>query len=222
MCIRDSVTGVLLEFFSWHSIFITFAASALLTALLCLTIGTSRDSNPGRFDFAGTALSVLGVTGIVFGLLEAPHRGWSDALVLVALIGGIVLLGAFCLVELRITDPLLDVRLFTNRAFGSGALSVCLQFFASFGAFYLLLQRLQLVFGYSPLQSAFALMPMVVGVSVFALVGNWLAVRFDSLRFVLAGGILVAGIGMLLLGLVDYDSYPVSYTHLTLPTKRIV
>ena len=202
------VTGVLLEFFSWHSIFITFAASALLTALLCLTIGTSRDSNPGRFDFAGTALSVLGVTGIVFGLLEAPHRGWSDALVLVALIGGIVLLGAFCLVELRITDPLLDVRLFTNRAFGSGALSVCLQFFASFGAFYLLLQRLQLVFGYSPLQSAFALMPMVVGVSVFALVGNWLAVRFDSLRFVLAGGILVAGIGMLLLGLVDYDSYP--------------
>lgn len=202
------VTGVLLEFFSWHSIFITFAASALLTALLCLTIGTSRDSNPGRFDFAGTALSVLGVTGIVFGLLEAPHRGWSDALVLVALIGGIVLLGTFCLVELRITDPLLDVRLFTNRAFGSGALSVCLQFFASFGAFYLLLQRLQLVFGYSPLQSAFALMPMVVGVSVFALVGNWLAVRFDSLRFVLAGGILVAGIGMLLLGLVDYDSYP--------------
>ena len=202
------VTGVLLEFFSWHSIFITFAASALLTALLCLTIGTSRDSNPGRFDFAGTTLSVLGVTGIVFGLLEAPHRGWIDALVLVALIGGIVLLGAFCLVELRITDPLLDVRLFTNRAFGSGALSVCLQFFASFGAFYLLLQRLQLVFGYSPLQSAFALMPMVVGVSVFALVGNWLAVRFDSLRFVLAGGILVAGIGMLLLGLVDYDSYP--------------
>ena len=69
------VTGVLLEFFSWHSIFITFAASALVTALLCLTIGTSRDSNPGRFDFGGTALSVLGVTGIVFGLLEAPHRG---------------------------------------------------------------------------------------------------------------------------------------------------
>ncbi|OBB99844.1 MULTISPECIES: MFS transporter [Gordonia] len=202
------VTGVLLEFFSWHSIFITFAASALVTALLCLTIGTSRDSNPGHFDFGGTALSVLGVTGIVFGLLEAPHRGWGDALVLVALIGGLLLLVAFCLLELRITDPLLDVRLFTNRAFGSGALSVALQFFASFGAFYLLLQRLQLVMGYSPLQSAFALMPMVIGVSAFALVGNWVAVRFHSLRFVLAGGILVAGIGMLLLGLIDYDSYP--------------
>lgn len=203
------VTGVLLEFFSWHSIFITFAASALVTALLCLTIGTSRDSNPGRFDFGGTALSVLGVTGIVFGLLEAPHRGWGDALVLFALIGGLVLLAAFCVAELRINDPLLDVRLFTNRAFGSGALSVALQFFASFGAFYLMLQRLQLVMGYSPLQSAFALMPMVIGVSAFALVGNWVAVRFHSLRFVLAGGILVAGIGMLLLGLVDYDSYPV-------------
>ncbi|MGV9857879.1 MFS transporter [Gordonia sp. NPDC003425] len=201
------VTGVLLLFFSWHSIFITFAASATLVAALCVTIGSSRDDEPKPFDVLGSALSILGVTGVIFGLLEAPHRGWADPVVLVGLVGGVVLLVAFCLVELRSPHQLLDVRLFTNRAFGSGALSVTLQFFASFGAFYLLLQRFQLVFGYSPLRSAFALMPMVIGVSVFALVGNWLAVRFHSLRFVLSGGILIAGTGLLALGLVDYDQY---------------
>lgn len=201
------VTGVLLEFFSWHSIFITFAASALLTALLSLTIGTSRDSNPGRFDIAGSVTSILAVTGVVLGLLEAPHRGWADPLVLVSLIGGIALAVAFVVLELRRTSPLLDVRLFTNRAFGSGSLSIAMQFFASFGVFYLMLQQLQLVFGYTPLQSAFALMPMVVGVGVFALIGNWIAVRFHALRFVLAGGIMLSGIGIVLLGTVEYDTY---------------
>ncbi|WP_059036011.1 MFS transporter [Gordonia desulfuricans] len=201
------VSGILLEFFSWHSIFITFAVSAVVSALLCLTIGTSRDQHPKRFDFIGSIISILAIAGVVFGLLEAPHRGWDDALVLITLIGGLLLAAVFCVVELRLDNKLLDVRLFTNRAFGAGSLAVALQFFASFGAFYLLLQRLQLVFGYSPLGSAFALMPMVLGVSVFALLGNWIAVRFDSLRFVLGGGIFIAGVGLLLIGLIDYDTY---------------
>ncbi|WP_232016890.1 MFS transporter [Gordonia insulae] len=201
------VTGILLEFFSWHSIFITFAVSSALSAALCLTIGTSRDRDPGAFDFPGTITSILSVTGIVFGLLEAPHRGWNDPLVLICLVGGILLIGVFCVIEMRRTSPLLDIRLFTNRAFGSGALSVAMQFLGSFGMFYLLLQQLQLVFGYSPLQSALALMPFVAGVGVFSLIGNYVAVRFHSLRYFISGGILLAGIGIVLLGALDYDDY---------------
>ncbi|MEE4021915.1 MFS transporter [Gordonia sp. PKS22-38] len=201
------VTGVLLEFFSWHSIFITFAASAVVTGLLCFTIGSSRDSNPGRFDVAGSLTSILAVTGVVLGLLEAPHRGWADPVVLIGLIGGLALAVAFVFLELRRSSPLLDVRLFTNRAFGAGSLSIAMQFFASFGVFYLMLQQLQLVFDYTPLQSAFALMPMVAGVGVFALVGNWIAIRFHALRFVIAGGILLCGTGIALLGIIEYQTY---------------
>ncbi|NED70431.1 MFS transporter, partial [Streptomyces sp. SID10244] len=125
------ITGVLLEFFSWHSIFITFAASSVISALLCFTIGTSRDRNPGPFDILGSVSSVLAVTGIVFGLLEAPHRGWGDPVVLICLVGGILLVAGFCVLELRRTSPLLDIRLFTNRAFASGSLSVSMQFLGS-------------------------------------------------------------------------------------------
>lgn len=210
------VTGVLLEFYSWHSIFITFAISAALTALLCLTIGSSKDPTPKRFDVAGSALSILAVTGIVFGLLEAPHRGWGDWLVVLMLVGGVLLGVAFCVVELKIPNHLLDIRLFTNRAFGAGSLSVALQFFASFGVFFLFLQRVQLVFGFSPLMSAFALGPMVFGIGTFALIGNWIAVRFDSLRLVLASGSFLAGIGVLCMGVVDYADYKSSIWMLTL------
>lgn len=201
------VTGLLLEFFSWHSIFITFTISSVVMAALALTVGTSKDRDPGRFDFLGSATSVLGVTGVVFGLLEVSQRGWTDPLVLGSIIVGVVLLSLFCVIELRVTDKLLDVRLFTNRAFGAGSLAVGLQFFASFGIFYLFLLRLQLVFGYSPLQSAVALSPMVAGVVIFTLASNYIAVRFHSLRFVIAGGILICGIGILTLGVIDYDTY---------------
>ena len=201
------VTGVLLNYFHWHSVFITFAASSVATLLITLTIGSSKDENPGRFDVVGSLTSMAAVTAVVFGLLEAPHRGWTDPLILVALIGGVVLIGAFIAIERHRTDPLLDVDLFRNRAFASGSLSVALQFLASFGVFYLLLQQLQLVFGYSPLKSAVALFPMVIGVGVFAMIGNWVAVRFDSLRFVLGAGIGIAALGVLLLGLVDTDVY---------------
>ncbi len=201
------VTGLLLEFFSWTSIFISFTISAVVMAALSLTIGTSKDRDPGPFDVLGSAASILGISAIVFGLLEVARVGWTDPLVLGTIIVGAVLLAAFCVIELRTAAPLLDVRLFGNRAFGAGSLSVALQFFASFGAFYLLLQRLQLVFGFTPLQSAAALSPMVVGVVVFSLLSNYIAVRFHSLRFVIAGGTLIAGIGMLLLGVLDYDSY---------------
>lgn len=201
------VTGVLLQFFSWHAVFITFAVSAVVTLALTVTIGSSQDDDPGPFDVVGSITSVLAVTGLVFGLLEAPTRGWNDPLVLVALIGGVALTAAFVLIERRRASPLLDVQLFANRAFAAGSLSVMLQFFASFGVFYLILLLLQLVYGYSPLKSAFALMPMVLGVGIFALLGNWVAVRFHSLRFVLGGGIAIAGAGVLAIGIFDADVY---------------
>lgn len=201
------VTGLLLEFFSWHSIFITFAVSSAVAAALCLTIGTSKDTDPGRFDIPGTVCSVLAITGIVLGLLEAPHRGWADPLVLLCIVGGVLLAAAFVVVELRSKSPLFDVRLLGNRAFGSGSLSVAVQFLASFGMFFLLLQLLQLVFDYTPLQSALALMPFVAGVGLTTLVANWLAVRLDSLKFVIAGGALLSGVGLILLGSFRYETY---------------
>ncbi|WP_353110094.1 MFS transporter, partial [Gordonia sp. (in: high G+C Gram-positive bacteria)] len=96
--------------------------------------------------------------------------------------------------------------LFRNRAFASGSLSVGLQFLASFGVFFLVLQQLQLVFGYSPLKSAVALFPMVAGVGLFAMIGNWVAVRY-SLKFVLGVGVAIAALGVLLLGIVETDEY---------------
>ncbi|MGJ0120330.1 MFS transporter [Williamsia sp. MIQD14] len=200
------VTGILLEFFSWHSIFITFAGASVLIVALAFTIGTSSDSNPPPFDLPGSVTSAVAIAAFVFGLIEGPVRGWTDPLVLIALIAGLGLAAAFIRLETRRAHPLLDVRLFRRRAFGSGAFAIALQFLGSFGTFFLILQRLQLIMGYSPLKSAVAMFPLVVVVMVMSLLGNWLAVRFNF-RAVLAPGMCIFGIGIVLLGALTYTEY---------------
>ncbi|WP_307797272.1 MFS transporter [Williamsia soli] len=200
------VTGVLLEFFSWHSIFLTFAIAAAATAALSCTIATSRDSTSPRFDWWGSATSALAVALLVFALIESPHRGWFDPLTLIAFVAGIGLVALFWYSQLHRPEPLLDVRLFRNRAFAAGSFSVAVQFMAAFGLFLVLLQYLQLVFGYSPLKSAVALFPMVIVVMVCSLIGNWIAVKVN-LRIILAAGMFVMGVGVMLIGLIHHSEY---------------
>lgn len=200
------VTGVLLEFFSWHSIFLTFAISAAITAVLACTIPTSRDSTRPRFDVLGSVTSASGIGLVVFGLIEAPHRGWFDPLALAAMIGGLGLIAVFWYSQTKLKEPLLDVNLFRNRAFSAGSFSITIQFLVIFGVFLVLLQRLQLVFGFSALKSALALMPMVFVVMVFSLIGNWLAVRIN-LRVILVFGMVGMATGSFLLGFLEHKEY---------------
>ncbi|PYE15026.1 EmrB/QacA subfamily drug resistance transporter [Williamsia limnetica] len=200
------VTGVLLEFFSWHSIFLTFAIAAAVTAVLSCTIPTSRDSTSPKFDVWGSVTSALAVALVVFAFIESPHRGWFDPLTVTAFVVGIGLAAVFWYSQSRRAEPLLDVKLFGNSAFAAGSFSVMIQFMVAFGLFLVLLQYLQLVFGYSPLKSAIALFPMVIVVMVCSLIGNWIAVKVN-LRIILSAGMLVMGVGVILLGVIAHSEY---------------
>ncbi|MFW0783088.1 MFS transporter [Gordonia sp. CPCC 206044] len=200
------VSGALLEWFTWRSIFVTFAVVSAVLMIASCTISTSRDSEPRRFDLFGAVLSTAAVFLFVIGLLETPTRGWDDPFVIVALIAGVVLAVAFTVTELRSDSPLLDVRLFTNRAFSAGACTVLVQFFASFGLFFVVLQRMQLDFGMSPLMAATAMLPLIVVIMVLSPIGSWLAVRY-SLRTILFLGVALTGVALILMGTLDYTTY---------------
>ena len=81
-------SGLLLEFFSWNSFFalnVVLAVAAVVGTLA--VIPDSRDPHPPRLDVPGGLLSLVGVTALVFGIIEGPERGWGDLLVLAGLIG---------------------------------------------------------------------------------------------------------------------------------------
>jgi EmrB/QacA subfamily drug resistance transporter len=200
------VTGLLLEFFSWRSIFVTFVISTVLVLVLVTTIGSTKDSTSPKFDIPGSVVSVVAIAIFVFALVEAPHSGWTDAVVLLCLIGGLLLMALFVWLQLRTDHPLLDVRVFRSRALSAGTLAILLQNTAVFGMFFLILQQFQLIYGYSPLGAAVGLVPMVIVVMVFSLLGNWLAVKFN-LKAILTAGMLIMGVGMVLLGVYSDAEY---------------
>src|SRR5919204_2255993 len=110
------LSGALLEWFSWPSVFavnVTLAALAFAAAIPI--VPTSRSSRGVRLDPVGALLSSLGLFGVVFAIIEAPQHGWLAPLTLTGFGAGAVLLVAFVLFELARNEPMLDPRLFAGR-----------------------------------------------------------------------------------------------------------
>ena len=144
-------TGLLLHFFSWESIFYGFAASGIALFIATCTIRSSRDETATPLDWVGAVLIGAALAVFVFGVVEAPTRGWTHPIVWGCMVAGVVLGAAFAVVQLRRRYPLLDVRLFGRPDFATGAIGITFLFFANFGFFFVAMQYMQLILGYSPL-----------------------------------------------------------------------
>src|SRR3546814_18868920 len=81
----------------------------------------------------GSVAVVLAIGLVVLAIIEVPVRGWSDPVVVVGFGLGLVATLVFVVWELRADHPLLDVRFFTSRGFGSGSFSITIQFLVTFG-----------------------------------------------------------------------------------------
>jgi EmrB/QacA subfamily drug resistance transporter len=154
-------SGLLLEFFSWSSFFglnVVLAAVALVGTFA--VVPSSFDPDAPRLDIVGAVLSLVAVSATVFAIIEGPDRGWGETLTVTGLVTGLLAAVAFVLWELRRPEPMLDPRLFKVRGFSAGTLTVLVQFFASFGLFFVAIQYLQYVVGRSPLEAALSLLPL--------------------------------------------------------------
>ncbi|BBX18556.1 MFS transporter [Mycolicibacterium duvalii] len=198
-------TGLMLQFFSWQSIFYAFTAAALLLFVATLTIGSSRDETAAPIDWLGGSLIATAIAVFVLGIVEAPVRGWTDPIVLGCLGAGPALAAVFAVVQLRRTHPLLDVRLFRRPDFATGAVGITFIFMANFGFFYLAMQHMQLVMGYTPLQTAFALSPLALPVLVLGF-SLHLYLPKVGLRFAVTVGLLLIATGLYLMRFLDGDS----------------
>jgi len=156
------VSGALLEAFSWGSVFAFSSGLALLALIAAARLAPDSKLDRARLDTVGGVLSALGLSALVYGIIEGPERGWTDPLTVAAFAVAVVLIVAFVAWELRRDQPLLDPRLFRLPGFGAGTLSITVQFFAFFGFVFVILQYIQFVLGYSPLLAGVALTPMAV------------------------------------------------------------
>jgi EmrB/QacA subfamily drug resistance transporter len=186
--------GWLLEHFSWGSVFLVnvpIAIVAIVTALLL--VPNSRDPRAPRLDLAGLALSIAGVTLLVYSLIEAPRHGWISGATLGGMAGAAALLAIFVWWERRVPAPLLDVNLFRNMRFTAASLAITLGFFALFGFIFLVTQYLQLVKGYSALQAGVRTVPFAAAMAVAAVSAPKVVQRIGTKLVVTTGLAFMAG-----------------------------
>ncbi|HTZ12842.1 MAG TPA: MFS transporter [Mycobacterium sp.] len=198
-------SGALLHFWSWRSIFWTFAVCAALIFVLACTVSTSRDDEATPLDWPGAVLIACAVAVFVFGMLEAPARGWGNPLIWGSMAGGVALAAVFGFVEMRRRHPLLDVRLFRRTDFATGSATITVFFMAMFGFFFVIMQYIQLVMGYSAIQTAFALSPLMAPMLTLSVLSPWYLPRM-GLRLVTFIGLLLISAGFLWMRVLQVDS----------------
>jgi EmrB/QacA subfamily drug resistance transporter len=161
VAIGPVVGGLLLEHFWWGSVFLINVPVVIGgIAAVRLLVPESRDPAPGRVDVVGVLLSVAGLATFVYGIITGGDSGeWGSARVLGPIVGGALVLGTFVLYERRIAFPALDVTLFRNPRFSAAVGAVGLVFFAAMGSLFFGTFYLQLVRGYSPLETGLLFLP---------------------------------------------------------------
>jgi EmrB/QacA subfamily drug resistance transporter len=186
--------GWLLEHFSWGSVFLVNVPVTVAGIVGTLVlVPRSRDPRAPRLDLPGLALSIAGVTLLVWSLIEAPSHGWISATTIGGIAGAAVLLAVFSWWERRVPAPLLDVNLFRNMRFTAASLAITLGFFALFGFIFLVTQYLQLVKGYSALQAGVRTLPFAIAMVVAAVSSPKVVQRIGTKLVVAAGLALMAG-----------------------------
>jgi EmrB/QacA subfamily drug resistance transporter len=186
--------GWLLEHFWWGSVFVAMAPVAAVTFVgAMLFVPSSRDPATPPVDVAGLALSTLTIGTLVYTIIEAPERGWTDP----ATIGGFALTAAagavFVVWERRQPHPMLDVSLFRNLRFSAASGSIMVIFFALAGFIFLITQYFQFLKGYAPLSTGVRILPVATCIAIGSIVGVRLSVTVGN-KAVVATGLFLVGV----------------------------
>ena len=195
--IGPTLGGLLLSHFWWGSVFlINVPLVAVALAGVVLSVPETAEPGRGRFDIPGMVLVAGALFAIVDAIIEAPDRGWTAPVTLGMAAAGLAGLAAFVWWELRIADPLIDLRVFTSRAFSAAAGAVTVIFFALFGSLFVLTQYLQLVHGYSPLSAGLRALPFALAMAAVSPVSPLIAARLGT-RVIMPAGMALMGLGLL-------------------------
>jgi EmrB/QacA subfamily drug resistance transporter len=142
-----TVGGYLSTSFAWNAIFIINVPIGIVALILALLVLPGREADSenqarpagrNRFDMLGLVLSIIGFSLLVYGLTSAGSKGWGNATVLTFIIGGAAVLLAFVVVELRVSDPVIDLRLFAHYTFTIANMGLWMVVGVFFGSLFLL------------------------------------------------------------------------------------
>ncbi len=194
--------GALLEFFWWGSVFLMgVPVMALLLVLAPVLLPEYRDTGAGRLDLTSVALSLAAILPMIYGIKQIAAYGLAGLPVL-SIVVGVVVGVVFARRQRVLKDPLLDLGLFSNRAFGAALGILLLGIGAMVGTELFVAQYLQMVLGLSALAAGLWMMPAAAGSVAGSMLAPIIARRVQP-AYVVAAGLAIAAVGLLLLTQVE-------------------
>ena len=191
--------GLLTEYANWRWCLLVNVPIALIAAAFAAPlVRESKATGNTKYDVPGAVVVTLGLAALVYGFTEAATQSWGSWRTLVFVIGGVVLLTAFVLIEIRSRNPLLPLRIPLHRTRGGAYLSSLLAGAGFIGAILFVTFYFQGVLGYQPLKAGLAALPLTAGVLITAGAASTLLPRVGPRVLMTIGG-LVAAVGLLLM-----------------------
>jgi EmrB/QacA subfamily drug resistance transporter len=188
------IGGFLIDHYSWTWAFLLNVPLALVVlAIVWWRLPESRGASARQpLDLWGTVFATVALAGIVFAFIEAPLRGWRSAVVLGALVGGIVATVLFVVVEKRSRTPMLPLAFFRNRDFAGANLLTLLLYAALGGSLYFFPLNLIQVQGYSATAAGAALLPFIAIMFAGSRRAGMLVDRFGAKKPLVIGPLISA------------------------------
>jgi MFS family permease len=213
------VLGGLLGPVDWRLVFLVSVPFGVLgTIWSYLKLQERGIRKPASLDWWGNVTFAAGLIAILVGITYGiqPYgghtMGWTSPLVLILIFGGLAVLIAFCVIEMRVAEPMFRLSLFRIRPFTAGNLASLLSGLGRGGLMFILIIWLQGIYlpihGYSfertPLWAGIAMLPLTVGFLIAGPASGWLSDRFGARPFA-TGGMIVAAISFVLLELLPVN-----------------
>jgi MFS family permease len=218
------ILGGVLGPLDWRLVFLASVPVGILgTVWAYMMLEDRSELHPARIDWWGNVSFAVGLVallvGITYGINPYGHHemGWTNPAVLAGVIGGVVMLGIFCIIETRVKDPMFRVPLFRIRAFSMGNMASLLASLGRGGMMFILIIWLQGIWlpehGYSfsrtPLWAGIYLVPLTIGFLIAGPISGILSDRYGARPFA-TGGMVLAALSFWLL-----KSLPVNFAYPT-------
>ena len=192
--------GILVDSASWRWIFAINVLPIAVTLYLLkgIKVPKREAERKASVDIIGAALCAVGLAGPVFALIEQPRYGWSDPIIYLPLILGVLIFVGFLVYENRIKNPMLPLSLFKNHNFSVGNVSTFLVYAGLAAGMFLIVVFLQQVSGYSALAAGLSLLPVTLILFLFSSRTGALSARHGP-RMFMGFGPIIAGAGFLMM-----------------------
>jgi EmrB/QacA subfamily drug resistance transporter len=202
--------GVLVDALGWRSVFfVNVPMGAAVLALAPRIVPESRAEAVAKsgYDVEGAVTITLGTIALVFTLMNASRWGWTSVRSIVGFVASAVLLAAFVVIERRHEDPLVPLRIFSNRSLSAADATLLVMAAALFGIFFFLTLYLQQVLGFSATETGVAYLPLSLTIIVASAVASRLVDCFTPKPVLVAGLLITIGGFALLATLSGHDDY---------------